>query len=257
MFPPNFYLLWQNITYLKKFQSSFRALHSTETALLKVNNDLLLTTDRGGGAILINCLKSFVGIRDTALGWFTSYLFDRTCAATIGNHSSSTTQIAYGVSQGSILVPILFSIYMLPDCQIIQRHTVSFHFHADDTKIYLPLRPNNQRSLAAVLDCLKDVNRWMAHNFLQLNNSKSKIILFNLPTTITSPISLGPLSSNIKPTARNVGVVLDSDFTFIPHINKVVQSCFLHIRITKIFFLLSQPNLEKLIHALQAPGFNR
>ena len=88
----------------------------------------------------------------------------------------------------------------------------------------------------------------MAHNFLQLNHPKSEIILFNPPSTIC--ISFGPLSSNIKPTARNVGVILDSDFTFIPHINKVVQSCFLHIRITKIFFLLSQPNLEKLIHAL-------
>ena len=228
----------------EKFQSGFRALHSTETAILKVTNDLLLTTDRGESAILIildlsaafdtidhtiliNCLKYFIGIRDTALGWFNSYLFNRTYAVTIGIiGSSSTTQIAYGVPQGSILGPILFSIYMLPLGQIIQRHNVSFHCYADDTQIYLPQRPNDPRSLAAVLDCLKDVNRWMAHNFLQLNNSKSEIILFNPPCTITSPISLGPLSGNIKPTARNLGVILDSDFTFIPHINKVVQSCF-------------------------------
>ena len=72
----------------------------------------------------------------------------------------------------------------------------------------------------------KDINRCMAYNFLQLKNSKSEIIMFSPPTTITSPISLGPLSSNIKPTARNVGVMLDSDFTFIPHINKVVQPFF-------------------------------
>ena len=71
------------------------------------------------------------------------------------------------------------------------------------------------------------------------------------PCTITSPISLCPLSGNIKPTARNLGVILDSDFTFIAHINKVVQSCFLHIRtISKIKHFLSQPDLEKVIHAL-------
>ncbi|KAK0155946.1 hypothetical protein N1851_001518 [Merluccius polli] len=140
---------------------------------------------------------------------------------------------------------------MLPLGQIIQRHNVSFHCYADDTQIYLPLRPNDPRSLAAVLDCLKDVNCWMAYNFLQLNNSKSEIILFNPPCTITSPISLGPLSGNIKPTARNLGVILDSDLTFIPHINKVVQCCFLHIRtISKIKHFLSQPDLEKVIHTL-------
>ena len=123
---------------------------------------------------------------------------------------------------------------MLPLGQIIQLN-VYFHCYADDTQIYLPLRPNNPRSLAAVLDCLKDVNHWMAHNFLQLNNTKSKIILSNPPTTIPSPISLGPLSSNIKPTARNVGVILDSDFYFIPHINKVVQSCFLQPQVGSEF----------------------
>ena len=96
--------------------------HSTETALLKVTNHLLLTTDRGESVIwilldlsaafntidhnfLIDRLKSWVGIRDTALGWFCSYLFNRTCAVTIGNHSSSTTQIVYGVPQGSIIAP--------------------------------------------------------------------------------------------------------------------------------------------------------
>ena len=147
----------------EKYLSSFRTLHSTETALLKVTNDLLLTTDRGESAafdtidhsILINCLKSFVGIRDTALGWLPSYLFSRTCAITIGNHSSSTTQMTYGLPQGSILGPILFSIYMLPLGQIILRHNVSFHYYADNTQIYLPLRPNDQWSLAAILTALK------------------------------------------------------------------------------------------------------
>ena len=113
---------------MKDFSLVLEHCTSTETALLKVSNDLLLTTDRGESAtliildlsaafdaidhsiLIILCLKSFVGIRDTVLGWFTSYLFNRTCAVTIGNHSSSTNQITYGVPQGSILGPILLSI---------------------------------------------------------------------------------------------------------------------------------------------------
>ena len=244
-------------------------MHSTETALLKVTNDLLLTADRGESAILIlldlsaafdtvdhdiliDRLKTWVGIKDTALSWFHSYLLERTLAVTIGNHTSSTAQITCGVPQGSVLGPNLFSIYMLPLGHIIQQHNVSFHCYADDTQIYLPLRPHDSRSLAAVLDCLNDINCWMAQNFLQLNKSKSEIILFSPPNTDTSLItnSLGPLSSNIKPAARNLGVIFDLDLTFDKHIKTVVQSCYLQLRtISKIKPILSHSDLEKVIHA--------
>ena len=250
----------------EKFQSGFRALHSTETALLKVTNDLLLAADRGESAvlilldlsaafdtvdhtILIDRLKTWVGIKDTALDWFYSYLLERTFSVTIGNITSSTAHITSGVPQGSILGPILFSIYMLPLGQIIQQHNVSFHCYADDTQIYLPLRPGDPRSLAAAVDCLSDVNCWMAQNFLQLNNSKTEVILFSPPNP-NNPISLGPLSSYMKPTARNLGVLFDSGLSFKPHINKVVQSCFLQIRtISRIKPMLHHSDLEKIIHA--------
>lgn len=221
----------------EKFQSGFRVLHSTETVLLKVTNDLLLATDREESAvlilldlsaafdtvdhaILIDRLKTWVGIRDTALSWFYSYLLERTFAVTIGNHSSSTAHITCGVPQGSILGPILFSIYMLPLGHIIQQHNVSFHCYADDTQIYLPLRPGDPRSLAAVVDCIKDINCWMAQNFLPLNNSKSEILLFSSSKSISLiKNSLGPLSSNVQPTAKNLGVIFDSDLSFQPHIS--------------------------------------
>lgn len=75
----------------EKFQSGFRSLHSTETALIKVTNDLLRAADSGMFSILIildlssafdtvdhdfliSRLKNYVGISDVALDWFVSYL---------------------------------------------------------------------------------------------------------------------------------------------------------------------------------------
>ena len=72
-------------------------------------------------------------------------------------------------------------MYVFPLGQIIKYHNAD----ADDTQIYIPLRPGDPGSLAAILDCLKDVNSWMAQNFSQLNSTKTEIILFTPPNNIS------------------------------------------------------------------------
>uniref|UniRef100_A0A8C2HQN3 Reverse transcriptase domain-containing protein n=1 Tax=Cyprinus carpio TaxID=7962 RepID=A0A8C2HQN3_CYPCA len=116
---------------LDEFQSGFRAGHSTETALVKVLNDLFLASDSGRAVVLIMLdlsaafdtvdhsillkrLECEVGFRGTALKWFHSYLKDRTFSVNFANVSSSVVPLKYGLPQGSILSPILFSLYMRP-----------------------------------------------------------------------------------------------------------------------------------------------
>ena len=87
------------------FQSGFRSKRSTKTAVLKVTNDLLLSSDSGfisililfdlsaafdtvNRTILITCLKSTLGITGTALSWFHFYLSDRHQFISINNSKS-------------------------------------------------------------------------------------------------------------------------------------------------------------------------
>ncbi len=101
------------------FQSGFRKCHSTETALLKVLNDILISCDSGDFAILvlldlmaafdtvdhavlIDRLEHCIGLRGVALDWFKSYFANRSFSVKMGEHYSSNAFLSCGVPQGSI-----------------------------------------------------------------------------------------------------------------------------------------------------------
>lgn len=146
------------------YLSSFKALHSTKTALVKVLNDLLLPIDSGDSAIhllfdltsefdtidhniLLSRLEHVVGIKGTALEWFRSYLTDRTFSVRLNDIDSSSVPLPFGIPQGSILGPILFSLYMLPLQSLLRKSNITLYCYADHTKIYLPLKRDYYSSL--------------------------------------------------------------------------------------------------------------
>lgn len=184
----------------EKFQSGFRRHHSTEYALLKVTNDLLIAADKGLCSILVlldlsaafdtvdhnillNRLHHWVGLSGTVLNWFKSYLTNRLFCVSGNNYFSKFSKVPYGVPQGSVLGPVLFSLYMLPLGHIIERHGVSFHCYADDTQLYVSFKPSEQDQLSGISNCIQDVKDWMSQNFLQLNDDKTDKTLSLAPST--------------------------------------------------------------------------
>ena len=134
-------------------QSAYRAQHSKETALLKVMNDILTDCDSGNvsllnildlsaafdtidHSILLQRLEVTLGISGTALEWFKSYLSNRHQAVVIKGKKSSDHLPKYGVPQGSVLGPVLFTLYTQPLVQEIMKFNVKYHFYADDTQLY-------------------------------------------------------------------------------------------------------------------------
>uniref|UniRef100_A0A3Q4MNS6 Reverse transcriptase domain-containing protein n=1 Tax=Neolamprologus brichardi TaxID=32507 RepID=A0A3Q4MNS6_NEOBR len=111
--------------------------------------------------ILLNRLKTCVGIQGSALKWFASYLESRTYSVMLGNKYSSPATLTCGIPQGSILGPVLFSLYMLPLGSIFQKHQIPYHSYADDTQFYLSLKPGADSTLQKVSECLSDIHCWM------------------------------------------------------------------------------------------------
>ena len=131
-------------------QSAYKPGHSTETALVKVQNDILTSIDQHGIVILIlldlsaafdtidhdvlfSRMESTLGITGPALEWFRSYLGDRTLRVQIDDSFSASQEILWSVPQGSVLGPLLFLIYLLPLGILIRKHGLELHAYADDT----------------------------------------------------------------------------------------------------------------------------
>uniref|UniRef100_A0A8C9YNU4 Reverse transcriptase domain-containing protein n=1 Tax=Sander lucioperca TaxID=283035 RepID=A0A8C9YNU4_SANLU len=259
--------LQQNSVF-EKFQSGFRSRHSTESALLRVHNDIALSVDAGNPtvlvlldltaafdtvdhAVLLSRLEHCVGIRGTALEWFSSYLANRSFSIMIGDLFSSAAPLSCGVPQGSILGPILFSLYMLPLGAIIGKHKLSFHCYADDLQIYLPIKANDSVALNSLLSCITDIKLWLSENFLNLNEDKTECIIFSTSGTQNGPaLSLGALASYTRSAVKNLGVSFDCSMKFDKQISDVVRMSFFQLRLlAKVKPFLNRHDLEKAIHA--------
>uniref|UniRef100_A0A3P9BKS9 Reverse transcriptase domain-containing protein n=3 Tax=Maylandia zebra TaxID=106582 RepID=A0A3P9BKS9_9CICH len=261
------YFLKQNNCY-DAFQSGFRQNHSTETALTKVFNDICLNTDSGKMSVLVlldlsaafdtvdhnillKRLENWTGLSGTVLNWFKTYVENRKYFVSIGNFTSEQTSITCGVPQGSILGPLLFNIYMLPLAQIINNNKINYHSYADDTQIYITMSPGDRGPVQALGKCIEEINDWLCHNFLQLNKNKTEVIVFGAKEKrlqVTRELQ----SIHLKTTnqARNLGVVMDADLNLEKHIKTITKSAYYHLKnISRIKDLMSQQDLEKLVHA--------
>jgi len=111
--------------------------------------DLSAAFDTADHDILLSRLKA-EGVKGTALSWFRSYLSGRSQVVSSARELYSSGIVTYGVLRGSVLGPLLFCFYTRPLEQVIKRHTVSYHFYADDTQMYLSFDPSESQSHSAV-----------------------------------------------------------------------------------------------------------
>ena len=134
-----------------------------------------------------------------------------------------------------------------------------FHLYADDTQMYVSFEPTSQENRDLVKDglesCVDDVRRWMAFNFLKLNDGKTEFLLIEPTTNKKQNVSVDAVrvgSATIKSSqsARNIGVFFECNGSLESHIGKVVQSSFHQLRcIYRIKKYLSQEALLSVTHA--------
>ena len=233
----------------KPLQSAYRTLHSTETALACVHNDILRALDDQKAVLLLMLdlsaafdtvdheimlerLRDDFGVSGYVYAWYKSYLANRSCQVSVSGKYSKVFHLRYGLPQGSVTGPLGFVYYTHVVGRILRHHGVKYHIYADDIQIYLEVNPNVpgdvQCALFKLMKCVEDIQRWMVENKLKLNEDKTEFFIasslhhskkFDNITLLLGDVEIFPSKS-----VRNLGVVFDQQMCMSDHITHLSKS---------------------------------
>ena len=93
---------------------------------------------------------------------FASYLEDRYQKVVIGDETSSNFKLQYGVLQGYVIGPLLFTLYTVYLGKIIKKHGLSYHMYAEDKQLYISFSLTDAEIFMKRLGaCIRDIDIWM------------------------------------------------------------------------------------------------
>jgi len=228
---------------LSRYQSGFRSLHSTVTALLEATDSWAMNIDRGlvNTVVFLDLKKAFdtvdhnillkklqyYGIRSSCHEWFTSYLNNRTQTCQINCSVSTSKLVKCGVPHGTILGPLLFLLYIndLPNCLYFSQPRM----YADDTSLTFS---------SADLNCISDglnydldgVFIWLSANKLTLNLTKTEFMLVASRQKLSTLSETPSFSRNEHPvlqvsSAKSLGMHIDQNLNWECH-RVFAKDCF-------------------------------
>nr|CAI5821884.1 unnamed protein product [Callosobruchus analis] len=235
---------------LPDHQSGFRSSHSCTTALLKVTDDILEAVDTGESSVLVmldyskafDCLNPnilismlhYYGFAQESLKIIQSYFCDRYQVVQIDSFRSKPIKLSRGVPQGSVLGPMLYSIYTSRIGDVARFSKL--HAYADDTQVY-----NTFESCCvdrAVNNINQDLDRIYKESIkyeLVLNPSKTKVIFFSPKNWFQENIDKIKIEVNgttleVVDEAKNLGVTIDSKFRYKTHVAQCVRKAYNNLR---------------------------
>lgn len=261
---------------LPNLQSGFRSKYSTQTALLKIVDDIsraidkrevtfLILLDQSKAFDLVNfelliAKLKFIGLDVGALTWFKSYVTNRMQVVKYNEILSDVEKTKSGVPQGSVIGPLLFAIFIfdVADCM---RHC-SYHLYADDIQLYMSSTVKNIDIAEQNINYdLKKLSDWCKDNGLKLNPNKTVAICIgnqqNRINVNLNTVNLIVNETNIPwvKSVKSLGLIIDENLNFESHVNKLVSVSYMKLKmLNRLKYSLNSETKLKLVQNLIYPG---
>ena len=222
-----------------EFQSGFRRSYSTDTALTYLSDRIRLNMDAGlyTGIVLIDLQKAFdtvdhqiltlklnsLGLNRPAVSWFESYLSERQQFVDVQGTHSARGEVTCGVPQGSILGPLLFTIYVNDMSTAV---TCDLLLYADDSALVVTGKDPSQIENRLGHE-LQNISVWLEQNKLSLHLGKTESILFGSKKRLKKCSSLNIVCNDVKIESKScvkyLGAFLDQSMTGYKMGNLAIQ----------------------------------
>ena len=255
-------------------QSGFRPMHSTNTILMKlvsqwslnIDNKLLIGVafvdlrkafDTVDHEVLISKLTS-IGCTKESIKWFKSYLSDREQITYFKGKKSNSLMIKMGVPQGSILGPLLFSIYVnsMPNCT----SNGIIDMYADDTTLSVIGTTGSEVEQKLTI-ALHELMTWITKNQLVVNSDKTCVMVIGsrayLKKIESFNVFINATLLNRVHSTKCLGVLIDDELNWSSHVDKITKTTQRNISVirrAKIY--LPQNSLKLLYNSLVLPHFD-
>ena len=136
-------------------------------------------------ATVLNRLQNRFKITGVVLKWIEFYVTDRSQAVVLKNEKDETAmsnavRLSMGVPQGSVLGPLLYTLFTTPLRDICRQYDQDFHLYADDTQLYTSFITSSEESRESCMfkinSCIAEISKWMSMNLLKVNEDKLEIM---------------------------------------------------------------------------------
>ena len=254
-----------------KYQFAYRPESSTVCALLFVQERILKILDDSDVSavrlvtfdmsrafdcvphhlLLSEISKLSLPDRSSFVNWVNSYLSDRQQKVRLGNTKSSLVHVSSGVPQGSVLGPVLFSLYMSSYAPSDDK--VYIAKYADDITLILPVYKNDIADISNFSNEVKHFVNWCAQYEMQINHAKTKVLNINFSKSI---LSMYPGFENVR-EMKVLGLFFNDRLSWSTHFEYLIKKASQRMYVLRILKpIFSHDNLVMVFYAITQSLFD-